>query len=128
MSKTCFFIGMKAEISFTRYIIFYIKRSSQSITDEIAHWSCAHLRLIFLIFTQDTNQPAKCTKWEVTHILPKEVPIETNGFIKHIQNKNQVARLKFQYIKNNNNILGCDLECYKKWRYHPKLYLFILQF
>lgn len=99
MSKTCFFIGMKAEISLTRYIIFYIKRSSQSITDETAHWSCAHLRLVFLIFTQDTNQPAKCTKWEVTHILPKEVPIETNGFIKHIQNKNQVARLKFQYIK-----------------------------
>lgn len=74
MSKTCFFIGMTAELSLTGYIIFYMKRS-QSITDGTAHWSYyAHLGLIFLQSTQDTNQPAKCTKWEVTCSLPNRFP------------------------------------------------------
>lgn len=72
--------GMKVELSLTGYKILYMKRSSQSITDGTAHWSYGHLRLIFLQSTQDTNQPARSTKWKVTHTLPKKVPIETNGF------------------------------------------------
>lgn len=71
---------MKAELSLTGYKILYMKRSSQSITDGTAHWSYAHLRLIFPQSTQDKNQPAKSTKWEVTRTLSKKVPIETNGF------------------------------------------------
>lgn len=67
-------------------------RNPQPIADGNAYQGCAHLRLIFLQSTHDTNQPAKCTKLKVPHSPPKEILMEINWFTKQMQNKNQVAR------------------------------------
>lgn len=53
-------------------------RNPQPIADGNAYQGCAHLRLIFLQSTHDTNQPAKCTKLKVPHSPPKEILMEIN--------------------------------------------------